>query len=147
VFPFIAMGMADVIEYGGFGAIGSHGQHHGIGSHWEMWMVATAMSPMQTLEVATMHGARFLGMHEDIGSLEVGKIADLVVLNANPVDDIRNTADIRYVMKAGTLYDGDTLNELWPVPRAYGPYPWVDEDMLRDDDRPIGWWDARRGGR
>jgi len=102
---------------------------------------------MQTLEVATMHGARFLGMHEDIGSLEVGKIADLVVLNANPLDDIRNTADIRYVMKAGTLYEGDTLNELWPVPRAYGPYPWVDEDMLRDDDRPIGWWDARRGRR
>ena len=145
-FPFIAMGMADVIRSGGYGAIGSHGQHHGIGSHWEMWMVATAMSPMETLEVATMHGARFLGMHEDIGSIEVGKVADLAVLNANPLDDIHNTADIRFVMKAGTLYQADTLDEVWPVPRAYGPYPWVDEDMLRNDDRPIGWWnDGRRG--
>lgn len=145
-FPFIAMGMADIIDRGGFGAIGSHGQHHGIGSHWEMWMVAAAMTPMNTLEVATMHGARFLGMHEDIGSIEVGKLADLVVLNANPLEDIRNTADIRFVMKAGTLYEADTLDEVWPVPRSYGPYPWVDEDMLRDDDRSIRWWDRRLGG-
>ncbi|MEX2472206.1 MAG: hypothetical protein WEA34_08515, partial [Gemmatimonadota bacterium] len=56
-YPFIALGMADVIASGGYGAIGSHGQHHGIGSHWEMWMIASAMSPMETLEVATMHGA------------------------------------------------------------------------------------------
>jgi hypothetical protein len=146
-FPFIAMGMADVIKSGGYGAIGSHGQHHGIGSHWEMWMVATAMSPMETLEVATMHGARFLGLHEDIGSIEVGKVADLAVLNANPLDDIHNTADIRFVMKAGTLYQADTLDELWPIPRVYGPYPWVDEDMLRYDDRPVGWWDDGRRGR
>jgi hypothetical protein len=140
-YPFIAMGMADVIQYGGYGAIGSHGQHHGIGSHWEMWMVASAMSPIETLEVATMHGARFLGMHQDIGSIEVGKLADLVVLNANPLDDIRNTADIRFVMKAGTLYQADTLDEVWPTQRPYGPYPWVDLDMLRNDDLPV------RGGR
>jgi len=136
-YPFIAMGMADVIEYGGYGAIGSHGQHHGIGSHWEMWMIATAMSPMETLEVATMHGARYLGMQLDIGSIEVGKLGDLVVLNTNPLDDIRHTADIRFVMKAGTLYEADTLDELWPTPRPYGPYPWVDADMLRDDVRPV----------
>jgi len=142
-YPFIAMGMADVIEYGGFGAIGSHGQHHGIGSHWEMWMVATAMSPMGTLEVATMHGARYLGMQQDIGSIEVGKLADLVVLNTNPLDDIRNTADIRFVMKAGTLYEADTLDEVWPTARPYGPYPWIDADMLQDDDRPVG---GDRGG-
>ncbi|MBW3535103.1 MAG: amidohydrolase family protein, partial [Gemmatimonadetes bacterium] len=145
-FPFIAMGMADIIERGGHGAIGSHGQHHGIGSHWEMWMVASAMDPMATLEVATMHGARYLGMQEDLGSLELGKLADLLVLESNPLDDIRNTADIRWVMKAGSLYDADTLDEIWPTPRPYGPYPWVDEDMLRDDDRPLEWWDARRPG-
>jgi Tol biopolymer transport system component len=140
-FPLIAQGMADVIAEGGFGAIGSHGQHHGIGSHWEMWMVATAMTPMQTLEVATMHGARYLGMQKDLGSLERGKLADLVVLNANPVDDIRNTANIQYVMKAGTLYTADTLDEVWPVARPYGAYPWIDADMLRADDRPIDHWD------
>ncbi|MEX2467921.1 MAG: amidohydrolase family protein [Gemmatimonadota bacterium] len=136
-FPFIALGMADVIRHGGYGAIGSHGQHHGIGSHWEMWMIATAMSPMETLEVATMHGARYLGMERDLGSLEPGKIADLVVLNANPLDDIHNTANIRWVMKAGVLYEADTLDEIWPTSRPYGGYPWVDENMLRSDDRPI----------
>ncbi len=136
-YPFIALGMADVIANGGYGAIGSHGQHHGIGSHWEMWMIASAMSPMETLEVATMHGARFLGMDQDLGSLEPGKIGDLVVLESNPLDDIRNTADIRWVMKAGTLYEADTLDELWPVARPYGAYPWVDAEMLRTDDRAI----------
>ena len=145
-FPFIALGMADVIAQGGYGAIGSHGQHHGIGSHWEMWMIATAMSPLETLEVATMHGARYLGMQNDLGSLEVGKLADLVVLNSNPLDEIHNTADIAYVMKAGTLYEADTLDEIWPTERPFGDYHWVDPDMLRTDDRPVGYWDRRPGG-
>lgn len=140
-FPFIALGMADIIAAGGGGAIGSHGQQHGIGSHWEMWMVATAMDPMATLEVATMHGARFLGMERDIGSLEAGKLADLIVLDADPLADIHNTTAIRWVMKAGMLYDADSLDELWPEQRPYGPNPWIDEDMLRADDRPVGWWD------
>lgn len=100
-------------------------------------MIATAMSPMETLEVATMHGARFLGLDRDLGSLETGKIADLVVLDANPLDDIHNTAAIRWVMKAGRLYEADTLDQIWPAQEPYGGYPWVDEDMLRSDDRPI----------
>ncbi|MEX2471375.1 MAG: amidohydrolase family protein, partial [Gemmatimonadota bacterium] len=98
---------------------------------------ASAMSPMETLEVATMHGARFLGMDQDLGSLEPGKIGDLVVLESNPLDDIRNTADLRWVMKAGTLYEADTLDEIWPVARPYGAYPWVDAEMLRTDDRAL----------
>ena len=92
---------------------------------------------METLEVATMHGARFLGLQEDIGSIEVGKVADLVVLNTNPIYNIYNTADIRFVMKAGALHQADTLDEVWPTPRPYGPYPWVDAGMLRNDDRPV----------
>jgi hypothetical protein len=137
-YPLIAQGMADVIARGGYGAIGSHGQHHGIGSHWEMWMIAAALSPLETLEVATMHGARFLGLQDDLGSLEVGKVADILVLDANPLDDIHNTDDLRFVMKAGTLYDADTLDEVWPLARPYGPRPWVDPAMLRGDDRPVG---------
>ena len=109
-------------------------------------MIATAMDPMQTLEVATMHGARYLGMQNDLGSLEVGKLADMVILNSNPLEDIHNTADIRFVMKAGTLYDSDTLDEVWPTARPYGPYTWVDEDMLRSDDRPVGWWSRPGNG-
>lgn len=140
-FPMIAQGVADVIEQGGYSAIGSHGQHHGIDAHWEIWMLASAMEPMQALEVATVHGARFLGMLDDLGSLAEGKLADLVVLNSNPLDDIRNTADLQYVIKAGTLYDAATLDELWPNPRPYGGYRWVDPDMLQSNDRPVDYWD------
>lgn len=143
-FPMIAQGMADVIEHGGYGAIGSHGQAHGIASHWEIWMVAEAMGPMGALEVATVHGARFLGAEDDLGSLETGKLADLLVLDSNPLDDIRNTTDIRYVMQGGILWNGDTLDEVWPEPRPYGPMWWVDDEALLEDDRPVGWWDGSR---
>ena len=141
-FPFIAQGAADVMAQGGEAAIGSHGQQHGIGSHWEMWMASSAMTPMQTLELATLRGARYLGLEDDLGSLEPGKVADLLVLDANPLDDIHNTTSIRWVMKAGTLYAADTLDELWPEARPYGPMPWIDEDMYRDDARGVDWWDT-----
>jgi Tol biopolymer transport system component len=143
-FPLIAQGMADVIEYGGGGAIGSHGQAHGIGSHWEIWMVESAMGPMGALEVATLHGARFLGAEEDLGSVTVGKLADLVVLNSNPLDDIRNTTDIRYVIQGGIVRDGITLDEVWPKQRPYGTRWWVDENMWKESDRPVGGWDPGR---
>jgi hypothetical protein len=145
-YPFIAQAAADVIARGGESAIGSHGQQHGIGSHWEMWMAASAMDPMETLELATVRGARYLGLEDDLGSLEPGKIADLVVLDADPRDDIHNTAAIRWVMKAGTLYEADTLDEIWPAAVPYGADFWVDEGMLRSDDRPVGWWDGPGNG-
>jgi hypothetical protein len=64
-------------------------------------------------------------------------LADFVILNSNPLDDIRNTTDIRYVMKGGRLHDGFTLDELWPAERPYGPRPWMDEAAWRQDMRPI----------
>ena len=140
-YPMIAQALADIIEHGGWGAIGSHGQAHGIGSHWEIWMAAAALGPMGALELASVHGARFLGAQQDLGTIEVGKLADLVVLNSNPLDDIRNTLDIRYVMQGGVLYDDDTLDELWPEQRPYGPYWWVNEDVLRSDDRPVDFFE------
>lgn len=136
-FPLLAQGVADVRAYGGFGTIGSHGQYHGIGSHWEVWMMATAMDPISALEVATMDGAHFLGAEKDLGSISVGKIADLVILNSNPLDNIRNTADIQYVMKAGVLYDAKTLDQVWPRHEAYGDHYWVNGEQLRDDNRSI----------
>jgi Tol biopolymer transport system component/imidazolonepropionase-like amidohydrolase len=111
-FPLIAQAMADIIAKGGYGAIGSHGQQHGIGSHWEIWMAASALGPMGALEVATAHGAHFLGASKDLGTISTGKLADVVVLNSNPLDNIRNTQDIRWVMKSGVLYDGMTLDEV-----------------------------------
>lgn len=106
-------------------------------------MGASALGPMGALEVASLHGAHFLGAEKDIGSIAVGKLADLLVLNANPLDDIKNTADIQYVLKAGRVYDAGTLDEIWPRQRAFGPYYWIDADALRTDDRPVQWWDRR----
>jgi hypothetical protein len=138
-----AQGLADIIASGGYGAIGSHGQAHGIGSHWEVWMISSATGPMGALEVASLHGAHFLGADKDLGSLEVGKLADLMVLNANPLDDIHNTANIAMVMKAGTLYDADTLDEIWPEKKPFGAYYWINLDELRRDTRPVDIFDQK----
>jgi Tol biopolymer transport system component len=137
-FPLIAQGLADIIKEGGWGAIGSHGQHHGIASHWEVWMAASALGPMGALDVATRHGARFLGAEEDLGTLEAGKLADLLVLDSNPLDDIENTLDLALVMKGGILYEADSLDELWPESRPFGEHFWVDPHALQTNDKPIG---------
>lgn len=136
-FPLLAQGLADIVAEGGSGAIGSHGQHHGLGSHWEVWMAASAMTPEEALDLAARQGAAFLGLEHELGTLETGKLADLVVLDRNPLEDIRATTAIRLVAKDGRIHDGDTLDELWPESKPYGGYPWLDEDMLRDDVRPI----------
>jgi len=139
-----AQGVADIIANGGYGAIGSHGQAHGIGSHWEVWMMASALGPMGALEVASVHGAHFLGADKDLGSLEPGKIADLMVLNANPLDDIHNTSNIAMVMKSGKLYDANTLDEIWPEQKPFGAYYWVNVNELRNDTRGTDWWDQKK---
>ncbi len=141
-YPFIAEAMMDVIEAGGGGAIGSHGQAHGIASHWEIWMTEAAAGPLGALEVATLEGAKFLGAERDLGSIEVGKLADLLVLNSNPLDDIRNTTDIRYVVQGGIVRESLTLDEVWPTPRPYGVRWWTDDQMWIESDRPVGSWDT-----
>jgi imidazolonepropionase-like amidohydrolase/Tol biopolymer transport system component len=93
--------------------LGAHGQIQGLGAHWELWMLAQGgMSPLQAIRAATINGASYLGMEKEIGSLEVGKLADLVVMDANPIEDIRNSEKIKYVMINGRLYDSMTMNEL-----------------------------------
>ncbi len=134
-FPFIAQAMADIIAEGGWGALGSHGEHHGLAPHWELWMGASALGNHGALEVASLHGARFLGADKDLGSLEVGKIADLIVLNANPLDNIRATADAKFVMKGGTLYDAMSLDQIWPRAVPFGPKYWVNDDELQTDTK------------
>jgi len=105
-----------ILNAGGKITLGSHGNDIGIGSHNEIWALQMGgFTNMQALRAATLSGAEALGIQQDLGSIEVGKIADLVVLNSNPLNDIHNTRDIKYVMKEGILYDGDTLDELWPI--------------------------------
>jgi hypothetical protein len=130
-YPLVAQAMADIIAEGGWGAMGAHGEHHGIGPHWELWMGASALGNMGAIEVATNHSAHFLGADKDIGSIEVGKLADLMVLNKNPLDNIRNTLDMQYVMKGGLLYDAMSLDQLWPKAVPFGPKYWVNEDALQ----------------
>jgi len=137
-FPMLAQVLADIMAEGGHGAIGAHGQQHGIASHWEVWMAAEALGPMGALELASNEGAYFLGAEQDVGSLAVGKLADLMVLNSNPLEDIRNTTDIELVIKGGVVYDGMTLDEQWPRMRPYGARPWLYEDVWRSGPRPVG---------
>jgi Tol biopolymer transport system component len=98
--------------------LGSHGNDEGIGPHNELWaLVMGGFSNMEALRSGTIVGAEALGVQKDLGSIEVGKIADLVILNKNPLDDIHNSREIKYVMKDGILYDGDTLDTIWPYAR------------------------------
>jgi imidazolonepropionase-like amidohydrolase/Tol biopolymer transport system component len=105
--------------------IGAHGQQDGIGAHWEMWsFVKGGWTPLQALQAATVMPARTLGMERDLGTLEPGKLADLVVLDADPLTNIRNTDKVRSVMLGGRLYDAATLNEQVTGNRQRQPYWW-----------------------
>lgn len=121
-FPAVSQGVAQVAHDGGNISLGGHGELQGLGPHWELWMMAgeavpdgkPKLTPLETLRAATLGGADKIGFAPDLGSIEAGKLADLVVLNANPLEDIHNTVKIQWVMKNGVLYDAETMNEEWP---------------------------------
>ncbi len=108
--------------------LGAHGQMVGLGTQWELELFAGGgFPPEQILEIATIRGAEQHGLDAQIGSLEVGKLADLVVLDANPLDDISNAARIRYVMKGGVVYSGEDAARVWPDPSP-APKPYFVRD-------------------
>jgi Tol biopolymer transport system component len=128
-FDLAAAEAAKIQRAGGLVGVGSHGQFQGLGYHWEMWALSSGgMEPMEVLKAATIDGARIIGRHAEIGSLEPGKFADLVILDANPLDGIRHTNSIDKVMQNGRLYDAATMDQVWPESRPLERLWFWDDD-------------------
>jgi imidazolonepropionase-like amidohydrolase len=116
--------------------LGAHGQLQGLGAHWELWMLQQGgMTNLEALRAATLNGASYIGMDSQIGSLEVGKLADLIVMAENPLENIRNSESIIYTMVNGRLYDSETMNEVgnhentrtqfyWEMNKYSQNFPW-----------------------
>jgi imidazolonepropionase-like amidohydrolase/Tol biopolymer transport system component len=93
--------------------LGAHGQLQGLGAHWELWMLQQGgLSNHEALKAATINGADYIGASDEIGSLEKGKLADLIILDKNPLEDIQNSNSVIYTMINGRLYDINTMNEV-----------------------------------
>lgn len=124
-YPTFAKSASEIEKAGGKVCVGGHGEFQGLSYHWELWSLQSGgMSNLEALRAATLNGAEAIGRAQDLGSIGAGKLADLVVLDKNPLDKIENTTSVHYVMKNGELLEGDTLNEVWPKQKQAGPYWW-----------------------
>ena len=124
-YPVDAGSALKISQAGGKVCVGGHGELQGLSFHWQLWSLQSGgMSNLEALRAATLNGAEAIGLAQDLGSIEPGKLADLVVLSKDPLEDLQNTASIRLVMKNGELYEGETLNQVWPAERQTGPFWW-----------------------
>ncbi|MEX2285313.1 MAG: amidohydrolase family protein [Gemmatimonadota bacterium] len=133
-FDLIALGAARVLAQGGKVALGSNGRVQGLAFHWEMWLLSKGMRNHDILRAATIFGAESIGLGAQLGSIESGKFADLQVLDANPLIDIRSTNTVRYVMKNGRLYDALTLDQIAPVRKKLENLWWL-ADIVTEENR------------
>ena len=118
--------VAKTVAAGGRIGVGSHGQLQGLGMHWEIWLLQSGgLSQHDALRAATIVGAEAIGLDQDLGSLEAGKMADILVLDRNPLTDIRNTNSLSMVMKNGRLYDANTLDEVYPRQKKLAAQQWM----------------------
>jgi imidazolonepropionase-like amidohydrolase len=105
--------------------LGAHGQIQGIGVHWELWMLSQGgMSNYEALKCATVNGAFYIGMDKYIGTLEAGKYADLIVLEKNPLEDIKNSETVLYTMINGRIYETATMNEVGNYNKKRSAFYW-----------------------
>ncbi|MCX2449961.1 amidohydrolase family protein [Pedobacter sp. PLR] len=119
----VAKATKQIADAGAKVNLGAHGQIQGLGAHWELWMlVQGGMSPLQAIRSGTLNGAAYLGMDKEIGSLEPGKLADLVIMDANPLNDIRNSEKIKYVMINGRIFDSLSMNEIGTREKLRGKF-------------------------
>jgi hypothetical protein len=124
-YPRIAAQYRKIIAAGGRIGTGAHGNLPGLGTHWNLWALGSGgVPPHDILRAATIWNAAAIGVDKELGSVEPGKLADLVVLDRNPLTDIRNSTSLRFVMKNGRLYDARTLREMWPRTTAPEPVWW-----------------------
>jgi len=128
---------AKLAANGGLVGMGSHGDEPGIGYHYELEAHASGgMAPMAVLHAATAGAAETIGRLDDLGTLEVGKFADLLVFDRDPLIDIRNSRSVKLVMRGGQLFDADTLDELWPAARKL-PTPWFAQGSKESQWLPV----------
>ena len=105
--------------------MGAHGQLQGMGAHWELWSINQGgMTNLETLKTATINSANYIGAGKDIGSLEAGKLADILVLDENPLVDIQNSNTIRYTIANGRIYESATMNEIGNQPKERTNFYW-----------------------
>jgi hypothetical protein len=105
----------ELIDAGVTVQVGAHGQREGLATHWELWMFEQGgFTPWEALRAGTIDGAHYVGLDGDIGSIEVGKLADLVVIDGNPLEDLRRSEYVAFTMINGRLYDATTMNQIAP---------------------------------
>jgi Tol biopolymer transport system component len=127
IFKGVSGSAATIVKHGGLVGVGAHHEVQGMGTPWELMLMATGGMPVHdVLRVGTIFGAISIGLDRDLGSVEVGKLADLIVLDANPLQDISNVKRVKYVMRNGQLFDSMTLDELWPKPQKRASPWWLD---------------------
>lgn len=129
----LARTATDILRRGGIVELGAHGQLQGLGVHWELWMLKQGgMSNHEALRCATYLGAKAIGLDNQIGSIQAGQLADLIVIDGDPTADISLSEIVIYTMINGRLFDAQTLEQLAPTRVALPKGPNLDRLVDRD---------------